>query len=184
MNGFRSIYLSPLLPMALGLLAGVVCGFRWLARGERPGIRAALWCALPAGLLAYLGFLITGVTLVRPGLFTGLLVAVGLAANLLAVAIASRPDRLRAWQTAALGVLIAALPALAAVLPNGMHRVLHWNPSFWLALGWIRAHADDATLEAMALRFPAHFEASYAVAPIVLCAGLAWYLRKRADERI
>ena len=76
-------------------------------------------------------------------------------------------------------LVIVALPVFVFVLPNGLHRVLHWNPGYWLTLGYIRAHADEATLRELTLRFPASFEGSYAIAPIVLCAGVAWWLASR-----
>ncbi len=183
MNEFEALFRSPVLPLAGVLAVGLAAGTHWRRSGVLPGLRHALVCVAIAVPIGWLGFALHGLPLVRPALFCGLLLGAALAGNLLAFAVATRATQAKAAQTAALGLGIAALPALLFVLPAGLHRALHWNPGFWLALGWIRAHADDATLAATGLRFPASFEGSYAAAPILVCAGVAWLLARRATGR-
>lgn len=178
MSEFSALFRSSILPLTGALGVGLLAGFHWLRRGVVPGRRHALACVAIAVPVGWLGFVLHGLPLVRPALFCGLLLGAAFAGNLLAFAVATRATTAMARRAAAVGVLIAALPALLFVLPPEAHRVLHWNPGFWLTLGWIRAHADDATLAATELRFPATFEASYALAPIVLCGVAAWLLSR------
>ncbi|MBW2241205.1 MAG: hypothetical protein JRH01_04400 [Deltaproteobacteria bacterium] len=179
MTEFSALFSSPVIPMLGVLGVGMAAGWSWRRRGIVPGLRQAIACVAVGLPVAWLGFVLHGLPLVRPALFCGLLLGASLAGNLMAFAVATRKTNAKAAQAAILGVVIAALPALLFVLPAGLHRVLHWNPGFWLTLGWIRAHAADATLEATGLRFPASFEASYALAPIVLCAAVATWLARR-----
>lgn len=180
MGEFSALFRSPILPLAGVLGVGLLAGFHWRRRGIVPGGRQALACVAIAVPVGWLGFVLHGLPLVRPFLFCGLLLGAALAGNLLAFAVATRATHAKAVQAATLGVALAALPTLLFVLPSGLHRALHWNPGFWLILGWIRAHADDATLAATGLRYPASFEASYALAPILVCTLAAWFLVRRS----
>ncbi len=183
MTDFTAYYQTPILPTALALCVGLYFGFRWLGRGLLPGIREGVLCTAVSIPFGYLGFVLTGQPLVRPWLFVGLLIGLGATAMLVAFAIATRRNRSKGMLAAALVLAIAILPAISFVLPNAVHRALHWNPSYWLSLGWILAHTDDATAQEMPLRFPAYFEASYALAPILIGAGTAWYLLRRVRHR-
>lgn len=182
MNEFESLYRTPILPTLLVLALGLGMGFRWLHRDATPGLRDAAVCTLLGIPLAYLGFVVAGETLVRPQLFMGLLVAMGLTANALAFAIGTRRETRKGPVAAALGLAIAALPALCFVLPNAVHRGLHWHPGYWLTLGWIRAHTDDVRAAAMPLDFPATWDGSYVLAPVLLLTLLAWYLDQRVKH--
>ena len=180
MNEFAALVCAPILPIASATAVGLALGLRWRRRALRPGPGDAARCTLLAVFVGYLAFLAHGETLVRPWLFLGLLLATALAASLLAFAIATRSDQRSAWRAAGAGLVLAALPFLAFVMPNALHLVLYWNPGYWLALGFIRAHADDATLLELGLHFPASFDGPWVVGPIALCSGVAgWLVRRR-----
>jgi fluoroquinolone transport system permease protein len=186
--GDAPLYLAPAAPFIGSLLAGTVLGFALIEERESgtlqlmrvvpKGARVQAIYLIGATLLlslvsALLCTALYGRPIVRPELYAPLILVVALGGPTLMLfygALAS--NKIEGLAMGKMTNVVIAVPILLFLVPASWHWTLYWSPWTWLYLGLLRAHATDAELAALGMRFPSVPEGVYWLIPLVVCSAV------------
>lgn len=194
------LYLAPAVPLIGVLLVGSIFGL--LIVEERESRTWLLLRVLPVSDTSLTGYLflltaalalisafasaaVYGQPVVRPAVWAGGIAAAALCAPLLAFSLgAVASNKIEAMALGKAMNLPVVLPILAFVVPDPWHRLLWWDPFYWVYLALLRGHASGAALEAAPLVDPALSDALViGVAIVLILAACAALVRRVAAVR-
>lgn len=189
------LLVAPAAPLIAALLAGDVLGFSLIE--EREARTWLLLRVLPLPERSLQGYLIGAATalglasaglatavygqpIVRPWLFGWALLACAQSTPLMMLFLgAFASNKIEGLALGKLSGIVTAAPILAFVVPAPWHRLLWWDPWYWLYLALLRSQASDDALAAAPVLMPSLSDAALVAIPIALSlVACAWLVRR------